>query len=195
MTDDVDNTIGDPSEPVPERPAGPARPFYGKPYWWLVFAIALVLTPVIGYLVRADMVWDELHPAINALLNATGAVFLTTGYLAIRRKHKQLHMQCMLSAVALSLLFLVSYVIRYSMSGSHRYPGTGIDKTIYLIILFSHMVLAALTLPMVARTVYLAWRDRLQEHRRLARITFPLWLYVSVTGVIVYLMLYHIAGA
>lgn len=178
---------------TPELPANHGRPLYGKPYWWLVFAIALVLVPIVGYIARSDMAWNEIHPAVNALLNGTGSVFLIAGYLAIRRARTHLHMQCMLSAVTLSVLFLVSYVIRYATSGSHRYPGTGLDKTIYLFILFSHMVLAAVTLPMVARILYLAWRDRLQEHRRLARITFPLWLYVSVTGVVVYVMLYHYA--
>lgn len=170
-----------------------ARPFYGQPFWWLAFSLLLVMMPIVGYMLQANMVWDEIHPAINALLNSTGMVFMIAGYIAIRRGNTNFHKRCMLGAIATSLVFLVSYLIRYSMSGSHRYPGTGIDKAIYLSILFSHMILAAVTLPLVLRTAYLASKDRLDKHRRLARIVLPMWIYVSVTGVVVYLMLYQLA--
>ena len=101
----------------------------------------------------------------------------------------------MSAAVISALVFLVSYLIRFYTSGSHKYPGDGWDRVVYLIILFSHMILAAVTLPMVLRVAYLGLKDRLDKHRRLARIALPLWLYVSVTGVVVYFMLYHVAEA
>lgn len=171
------------------------RPFYGQPFWWLVFAILLIMMPIIGYMLQADMVWDETHPAINALLNSTGMVFMIAGFVAIKRDNIEFHKRCMVAAICSSLVFLVSYLIRYSMSGSHPYPGNGIDKVVYLSILISHMILAAVTLPLVMRTAYLAWKDRLYQHRRMARIVLPMWLYVSVTGVAVYMMLYHMAPA
>jgi putative membrane protein len=100
----------------------------------------------------------------------------------------------MLTAFGASTLFLVPYVIRYTMSGSHTYPGHGWDRGLYLAILFSHMLLAVVVLPMAIRSLYLGTRARYASHRRIARWTWPLWLYVSITGLIVYLMLYPIAG-
>jgi len=144
-------------------------------------------------MIRADMAWDEMHPAFNAMLNGVGMCFLVVGFIAIRRGHVVLHKRCMLAAVTASLVFLVSYLIRYHLSGSHRYPGDGLDRTIYLIILFSHMILAAVTLPMVLRTAFLGLRERVDAHKRIARFTWPLWLYVSITGIVVYAMLYHLA--
>ena len=177
------------------EPDGSERPFYGQPFWWLCFALLLTIVPLVGYMLRADMPWDDIHPAINAMLNGCGIVFMVVGFLAIRRLDVPLHKRCMGAAVISALVFLVSYIIRFYTSGSHKYPGDGWDRTVYLIILFSHMILAAVTLPMVLRTAYLGLRDRRDAHRRLARIILPLWLYVSVTGVIVYFMLYHVAEA
>lgn len=185
-----------PASPVASTVAsGVERPFYGQPFWWLFFALILCIVPLIGYMVRTGLPWDDIHPAINAILNGCGMVFMIVGYLAIRRGDVPLHKRCMGSAVISALVFLISYLIRFYISGSHKYPGDGWDRTVYLIILFSHMILAAFTLPMVLRVAYLGLRDRLDKHRRLARIALPLWLYVSVTGVIVYFMLYHVAEA
>lgn len=180
------------------------RPFYGKPYAWLVFGLVLALVPLVGYMAQAGMRWDEVHPAVNAMLNGTSAVFLFAGWAVIKRGQRQpetlrqaidLHRACMLSAFAASTVFLASYLARYAISGTHRYPGEGADKVVYLVILFSHMVLAAVLVPMALRVLYLAWKRRFADHRRLARWAGPIWAYVSVTGVLVYLMLYPIAGA
>jgi putative membrane protein len=177
-------------------PAAPGqRPFYGEPFMWLLFALALLLFPIIGYMLQADITWSEAHPAINAMLNGSSTVFLIAGYVAIRGRNIAFHRKCMLAAFTTSTLFLASYLTRFYLSGTHRYPGEGADKIIYLLILFSHMILAAVALPMVLRTIYLAWRERFDDHRRLARWTWPIWIYVSVTGVVVYLMLYPIASA
>ncbi|RMH45221.1 MAG: DUF420 domain-containing protein [Deltaproteobacteria bacterium] len=140
------------------------------------------------------MAWDQIHPAINALLNATTAVFLVLGWRAVRGGNVALHRTCMLTAFSASVVFLASYLVRFALSGSHRYPGTGWDRTLYLIVLFTHMFGAMVALPLVLRTVYLGLRDRRASHRRIARWTWPLWMYVSVSGLLVYLMLYPIAG-
>ena len=141
------------------------------------------------------MTWSEFHPAFNAGLNATSGLFLIAGLVAIRNKNTGRHRNCMIAAFTCSSVFLMSYVVRYILAGTHRYPGDGWDKVLYLSILFSHMVLATVLVPMVLRTLHLAWTEQLSKHRRLARWTLPIWLYVSVTGVIVYVMLYPIGGA
>ena len=172
-----------------------ARPFYGKPYAWIVFALFLLAVPLVGYMVQAGLRWDEMHPAINAMLNGSSTVFLTAGGLAIRRRQIALHRACMISAFVASSLFLASYLTRYAISGTHLYPGHGWDRTLYMGILLSHMALAMALLPLSVRTLHLAWRGRFDDHRRIARWTWPIWMYVSVTGVLVYLMLYPIAAA
>jgi putative membrane protein len=171
------------------------RPFFGRPYNWLLFALALLAVPLVGYMLQSGMDWESMHPAINAMLNGSSTVFLTAGYVAIRRKNVELHRLCMVSAFSASTLFLASYLARFAISGTHRYPGEGWDKILYLAILFSHMLLAAAVVPLVLRALYLAWRGRFEAHRRVARWTWPIWMYVSVTGVVVYLMLYPIANA
>jgi putative membrane protein len=173
----------------------PALRFYGRPFVWLMFALAMLAIPALGAMWRAEMGWEEIHPALNAMLNGTSTVFLVVGFGAIKRGQIALHRACMVAAVSASGLFLVSYLARYAMSGSHRYPGDGWDKTVYLVILLSHMVLAALVVPLVIRALYLARRERFREHRRLARVLWPIWIYVSVTGVAVYVFLYHLAPA
>jgi putative membrane protein len=135
----------------------------------------------------------EIHPAINAALNATSAVFLVAGWRAIRAGDRERHRTLMLSALATSAVFLVSYVARFLSTGSHRYPGDGIDKIIYLIILFGHMILAVALVPLALRAVFLGLRGRFPEHRRVVRYAWPIWMTVSVSGVLVYLMLYHLA--
>jgi putative membrane protein len=171
------------------------RPFYGRPFLWVLFALLVFLIPAVGYIVDADMPWTEVHPAINALLNASSAVFLVVGLVAIKRKNIALHRQCMIAAFTASCVFLASYLVRFAMTGAHRYPGDGIDRTIYLAILASHTVLAATAVPLAVRALYLGLRGRYASHRRLAKWAWPVWAYVSFTGVVVYLMLYPIAGA
>ena len=133
-------------------------------------------------------------PIVNACLNGTAALLLLCGYLAIRRGRRALHMRCMIAAFCTSTLFLASYLSRYALSGTTRFQGEGGWKLLYLAILFSHMLLAMGLLPMVFRTLWLPWKGRYVQHRTIARFTFPVWLYVSVTGVVVYFMLYHLPG-
>lgn len=140
------------------------------------------------------MTLGELLPGVNAALNATSAALLVAGFAAIRRGRPALHRGLMLAACASSLLFLASYLTRMALTGTHRFPGTGALRTAYLAILLSHTVLAALAAPLVLRTLFLAFRARFPAHRRVARATLPIWLYVSVTGVAVYVLLYHVAG-
>lgn len=137
----------------------------------------------------------EILPSVNATLNGTCAVLLLAGFTAIRRGRPALHRGLMLAACASSLLFLASYLTRIALTGTHRFPGGGALKAAYLAILLSHTVLAALAAPLVLRTLFLAFRERFPDHRRLARATLPIWMYVSVTGVVVYVMLYHLAPA
>lgn len=131
-------------------------------------------------------------PALNALLNTTAALLLVTGYRLVRQRRLEAHKKVMLAAVAASALFLVSYLFYHFNVGSVKFQKTGAIRTVYFAILISHTVLAAAVAPMALITVYRAWTGQIQKHRRLARITLPLWLYVSVTGVVVYVMLYRL---
>jgi putative membrane protein len=131
-------------------------------------------------------------PAVNATLNATSAVLLLFAYAAIRRHDVQRHRTLMLATAATSALFLVCYLVYHAHVGSVKFTGTGPVRTLYFSILLTHTVLAAVIVPMVLRTLYLGLKRRDETHRRLARWTFPLWLYVSVTGVVIYAMLYHL---
>jgi uncharacterized membrane protein YozB (DUF420 family) len=131
-------------------------------------------------------------PLVNATLNSISAVLLTIGYVLIRKGHRRAHAICMLSAVVTSTLFLTSYVIYHAHVGSKPYLGEGWRRPLYLAILGSHIVLAIAIVPLVITTLVFASRSRFERHKRIARITWPLWMYVSVTGVIVYLMLYQL---
>jgi putative membrane protein len=137
--------------------------------------------------------WNEIHPAINACLNATSAIFLVAGRRAIRRGDRRTHKAFMLTAFASSVAFLISYVARFYISGTHVYPGGGWDKPVYLTILFTHMAAALVVVPLSLRALWLATHARFPNHKRVARVTWPLWMYTSVTGVLVYLMLYQLA--
>jgi putative membrane protein len=141
------------------------------------------------------MSWETIHPAINAALNGTCAVLLILGRIAIARREVDRHRSLMIAAFTTSTVFLISYVIRFATSGSHRYPGDGLDKIFYLTVLFSHMVLAVVLVPLVLRALLLAFRGDFERHRRVVKWGWPIWMYVSVTGVIVYFMLYHLAPA
>jgi putative membrane protein len=131
-------------------------------------------------------------PALNAALNLLSAILLGTGYAYIRRKNIRAHKACMIAALATSTLFLTSYLIYHYNVGSVRFTKEGWIRPVYFFILITHVTLAAVILPLVLRTAYLAFRSRFNQHVRIARWTFPLWMYVSVTGVIVYLMLYRL---
>ena len=131
-------------------------------------------------------------PVLNALLNATSALLLLAGYLFIRQRKVTAHKTCMLTAFGVSSLFLVSYVIYHYHAGSKPFAGQGWIRGVYYPLLISHLTLATLIIPFALTTIYRAWRGQFARHRRIARWTLPLWLYVSVTGVIVYWMLYHL---
>ncbi len=137
-------------------------------------------------------------PTLNAALNATAFVLLACGYVQIRRGHRRAHTVCMIGALVVSGLFLTSYVTYHTLkqqatgSAHTTYGATGAIRTFYLAILLSHVVLAIVIVLMVVRTVYLAARRRFDRHRAAGRWTLPLWMYVSVTGVVVYVMLYHL---
>lgn len=131
-------------------------------------------------------------PTLNAMLNATSGILLTIGYVFIRRHNIQAHRACMIAALTSSSLFLISYLYYHYHAGATRFAGTGAARVIYFTILITHTILAAVIVPFVIVTVTRALRGKFDRHRRIARWTLPMWLYVSVTGVIVYLMLYHI---
>jgi uncharacterized membrane protein YozB (DUF420 family) len=137
----------------------------------------------------------DIHtlPTVNAILNGTAAVLLACGFVMIRRRHIAAHRACMIAAFSCSVLFLASYVIYHAQTGSHPFPGQGAARPIYFSILVSHVTLAAIILPMAIVTLARALRAQYGRHMKIARWTLPLWLYVSVTGVVIYVMLYRMA--
>jgi putative membrane protein len=131
-------------------------------------------------------------PALNATLNALATLFLISGYLCIRGGRREAHKRFMLAALGTSALFLASYVTYHANAGSRPFPGTGAIRVVYFAILIPHVVLAALVLPLALMTTARGLRSQLDRHVRIARWTLPIWLYVSVTGVVIYLMLYRL---
>jgi len=131
-------------------------------------------------------------PALNACLNATSALLLLLAFRAIRRLEIERHRALMLAAATTSVLFLASYLTYHARVGSVHFTGQGVVRTVYFTILVSHTILAVLVLPLVLRTLYLGLKRKDDSHRRIARWTFPIWLYVSATGVLVYVMLYRL---
>ena len=164
----------------------------------VIGALSLVVVLAVGVLLlghtpgrggRADV---AALPALNALLNGASAVLLTAGWLAIRRRRIAVHRGCMLGAFSVSVLFLVSYVVYHALAGSRPFAGQGWIRPVYFAVLISHVVLAAAMVPFVLTTLYRALGADFARHARLARVTLPVWLYVSVTGVVVYLILYRL---
>lgn len=137
----------------------------------------------------------SVFPALNATLNGTSAVLLVTAHRMIKRGRMATHRTMMLAAVATSTLFLISYLYYHAHVGSVRFQGHGWSRPLYFSILISHTILAATIVPLVIITLTWALRGRFDRHRAIARWTYPIWLYVSVTGVVIYLMLYHIFRA
>ena len=131
-------------------------------------------------------------PTLNASLNALASVFLVAGYVMIRSRRIDAHRRCMLTALGTSALFLISYVIYHANAGSVPFRGTGAVRVVYFAVLIPHIILAAAILPLALVTTARGLRGDYTRHVRIARWTLPVWLYVSVTGVIVYLMLYHL---
>ena len=135
----------------------------------------------------------EALPHVNAVMNTISCVALGSGYVAIKSKRVDIHRRCMITAVTASAIFLAGYLTRFALTGVHKFPDVGVIKVIYLTLLFSHMALALAVVPIVFRMLFLARHRRFAEHKKLGRVGFPIWLYVSVTGVVVYAMLYHLA--
>ncbi|HVJ07787.1 MAG TPA: DUF420 domain-containing protein [Acidisarcina sp.] len=128
-------------------------------------------------------------PALNALLNGLSAVALIVGFGFILRKNIAAHRASMITAFVFSSLFLVSYITNHALHGDTRYPGHGTIRTVYLLILLTHVLLSVVVLPMILTTFFFSLSGRIPQHRKIARFTLPIWLYVSVTGVVVYFML------
>jgi len=136
----------------------------------------------------------DMLALVNASLNATSALALFVGFYFVKQKSLRMHRKAMLTALTASALFLIFYVTRVAFTGTHEFAGEGMVRVIYLSILFSHIALAVLVVPLVLRLVFLVRRGRFRSHARLARWTFPIWAYVSVTGLIVYVLLYQVYG-
>jgi len=136
----------------------------------------------------------SVHPlaTTNAVLNALSTVLLIAGWFSIRRGNVKAHRAAMVAAFVVSCIFLVSYFTRYAIEGTHRFAGPDAVRPVYLAILGTHVPLAAAVPILALRMFFLAWKGRWDAHRRLGRITMPIWLYVSVTGVVIYAMLYHL---
>jgi putative membrane protein len=164
----------------------------------IIGVLSLVIVGLVGVLLLGHSPgrpWSAevaALPALNAALNATCAVLLVAGWAAIRRRRVAVHRACMLAACGASALFLVSYVVYHALAGSRPFGGAGWLRAVYFPILISHVVLAAAMVPLVLTTLYRALSGQFTRHVPLARRTLPIWLYVSVTGVIVYLLLYHL---
>lgn len=131
-------------------------------------------------------------PHVNAGLNTATFALIMAGLVAIKRGRESLHKKLMLSAVATSVVFLVSYLTLHFAVGMTPFPGQGAVRTVYFVVLFSHSILAGVQVPLIITTVVLGLRDRRSQHRRWAKITAPIWMYVSVTGVVIYYMIYHL---
>ncbi len=130
-------------------------------------------------------------PTLNASLNTLAGLLLLSGYISIKQGKKILHRNFMISALVVSAAFLTSYLIYHYHVPSKKFPDLGLIKTIYFLILFPHIILAVVMVPMILKTFWHAYNKDWEKHKKIARITFPIWMYVSVTGVIVYFMLYH----
>jgi putative membrane protein len=171
---------------LPKTPAG-----------WIIAAVSIIILLVVAGLLliprqaAPGRLNVSLLPLFNVSLNIGSGVSLIAGYLFIRKRQVRLHRFCMLSAFGLSTLFLVSYVVYHLIAGSTGFTGQGWIRPVYFSILISHIILAPVVLPLALTTLHRAWQGTFSQHRQIARWTLPLWLYVSVSGVIVYVMLYH----
>ena len=128
---------------------------------------------------------------IDAILNGIAFVLICSGLIAIKRGNVELHKKLMLSALGCSALFLVSYLTYHATCESVKYQGEGAKRSVYFVLLITHIVLAAVQVPLILRTAWLGLKDRREQHKKWAKVTTPIWLYVSITGVVIYWMLYH----
>ena len=161
---------------------------------WLIGIFSFVVFAAVTLLSRFKLHLDlgfnvHLFAAMNAAINSVIAVLLVAAVMVVKKGNYLLHKKLMMSALVLSVLFLVSYIAHHLLAGETKFGGTGVIKIIYLIILFTHIFLAAIILPFILFTAYRALTGNFPEHKRLAKLTFPLWLYVAVTGPVVYFMI------
>ena len=155
-----------------------------------VAAFALLIAVIYGHgPVLSAPGWVSVLPALNATLNATSAMFLSLAIVAIKKKDVARHSRHTLTAMAASALFLVSYLVYHSVHGDTKFLGQGIVRPIYFFVLITHVVLSAVTLPLIFSSFFLSLSGRFPQHKKVSKFTFPLWLYVSVTGVVVFAML------
>lgn len=154
---------------------------------FVVFVAVVILSRV---KLEADLGFDiHIFALINAIINSTVSILLVAGLMAVKQKNYVRHKNIMMSAIVLSVLFLVSYIAHHLLSGDTKFGGEGTIRLVYFIILITHIFLAAVILPFILFTAYRSLTGEYEKHKKLARYTWPLWLYVSVTGVIVYLMI------
>jgi len=153
--------------------------------------VGLVGTLMVGGGAQASTFDVTALPLVNACLNTLSAGLLAAGFVFIRRRRIVAHVTCMLGAFAVSTLFLLSYVTYHYHAGSRPFTGQGWIRPVYFALLITHIVLAAAIVPLALTTIYRAARGTFDRHVRIARVTLPVWLYVSVTGVLVYWLLYH----
>lgn len=152
--------------------------------------IFIVITALSRIKLAVDLGFDEhLFSKINAILNSGVTVLLILALIAVKGKNYILHKRLMLTAMSLSILFLISYICHHLFTGETRFGGEGAARTIYYIILFTHIPLAGLILPFILFTAYRGLTGQWEKHRKLAKITWPIWLYVAITGVVVYIMI------
>jgi putative membrane protein len=195
--------VGLPSPPMQQTPSPSPLEIGYAPFRAVGIGKALAGALALGVLVCGFLFWLIYFkagspqqsatiarlPAVNATLNSLSAAFLVTGYRAVRRGDWRRHMRWMFAALAASSLFFVSYVVYHNYHGDTKFRGVGPIKGVYFFILISHIVLSVVVVPMILLSFFLALSGRLTAHRRLSRYTFPIWLYVSVTGVLVFAML------
>ncbi|MGH7293715.1 MAG: DUF420 domain-containing protein [Polyangiaceae bacterium] len=155
-----------------------------------VIALLVLVGVIYGHGRAAEApAWVSWLPALNALLNGTSAVFLVLAYRAIRRRRVVAHSRLVLTSLGASALFLVSYIVYHSVHGDTPFQGHGLVRPAYFVILISHIVLSAVALPLIFLSLFFSLSGRFPRHKKIARYTFPVWLYVSVTGVLVFLLL------
>ena len=163
----------------------------------VIYGLSVAVCGLVAFLIYGI---DSLHPAgeptiwasANALLNFCSGVCLLLGFRFVKRGELVAHRRAMLSAFGFSLLFLIGYVLHHAQVGSVKFAGEGLVRTVYFSLLIPHVILAAVVLPMALFTVHRGWTGRIERHRKIARVTFPIWLFVSCSGVVLYFMLYHL---
>ena len=166
---------------------------------WVIAGLTLVVFVGVSFVLfglgdRPSAEGRSILPEINASLNGLSGLFLIVGYVLIRQRKITAHKSCMLTAFVLSSLFLITYLIHHYQVGSVPFEGQGWLRVLYFSLLIPHVVLAAVVVPLALTTIHKGWKSRFDKHVRIARWTLPIWLFVSVSGVLVYVMLYHLGG-